>query len=197
MVYDNICALNPTYQYVLLTDDDIDALLDDYENIRTLCSSLRQAAQKKDIFSMLFMYLWGGVYFDLDSEPFVPFDEFVGEDVTFVGMVPVDEPNGLQIGFFACTQHNEIVYRILQDYLKADKNIVNNDWHALCKVAGDTLCEFMMTDKLREGTYFVKNQKILLIKETCPSTDIAFCFAEHKNQHLFGIRYHDYPWNLK
>lgn len=80
--------LNPTWEYRLLDDDDIeDFIRAEYgaEELSTF-QAISQGASRADFFRALVMYRHGGAYFDTDSmpRPDAPLDAWVESDATFI-----------------------------------------------------------------------------------------------------------------
>ncbi len=149
---------------------------------------------------MAMLYNFGGIYFDLDQEPLVMFDEIIKYDLkpTFVGMIPALKKDGLAVGFMACTKNNKIVLEILQAYLNISlEGLQGGEYYiALCKCAGDVLRNKMNINELKEGYFEVDGERILLLQEKWIPGDYKSCEGTFEEKVLFNSRYSDYPWDL-
>lgn len=201
-VIQNVKDKSIGYNYELYDDNKIINFLNDFVYINTDIKdrylSCLSAPHRKDLFSLLLLYKRGGIYWDLDQEPIVPFNEFI-KDHTFVSYICVKKEDGLQIGFIASTKNNPILSSILDGYLQTDfETEVFRDYVHFTKIAGNVLKNFLQVDELNEGEYIKNGQKILLLQETWEGEAMyKTCKAELNGKVMFNVRYHDYPWNLR
>lgn len=80
---------NPEYDYVLFDDDDCKAFLYEHfgQNYVNAFEVLIPGAFKADLFRYCYLYVYGGVYIDIDMTPLVPLSQIVSPDDTFVSVV--------------------------------------------------------------------------------------------------------------
>jgi hypothetical protein len=96
---DNLKNMNPTYEYKLYTDDDIeDFLKKNYPYYWKTFNRLPIFIQKMDFFRYIAIYHNGGFYFDLDIDFKFPIDDFLLDKEC---IFPVDET----INPKACNQY--------------------------------------------------------------------------------------------
>ena len=75
---------NPTYKYLLFTDDDIEVFLKkNYPDYYETYLKLPVFIQKIDFFRYIAIYHYGGFYFDLDIECFKSLDPLLNYDSVF------------------------------------------------------------------------------------------------------------------
>lgn len=75
---------NPTYEYLLFTDDDIENFLNkNYPEYYQTFLKLPVFIQKIDFFRYIAIYHYGGFYFDLDIECFKSLDNLLKHDSVF------------------------------------------------------------------------------------------------------------------
>ena len=81
-IYDNIMNIlknNPSYDYYFINDEDGEKLIERYFDERTLIAfkKLKVGAAKGDFIRMIALYLYGGVYLDLDASIKIDLDQFI------------------------------------------------------------------------------------------------------------------------
>jgi mannosyltransferase OCH1-like enzyme len=65
--------LNPNYQYMFWTDEDIDKFIyDKYPQFKNIYSKLSLGIQKADLIRILILHYYGGIYADIDFECLKP-----------------------------------------------------------------------------------------------------------------------------
>jgi len=81
---ESIKKYNPSYEYLLFTDDDIEKFLKKYySDYYETYLKLPVFIQKIDFFRYIAIYHYGGFYFDLDIECFKPLDPLLEYDSVF------------------------------------------------------------------------------------------------------------------
>jgi hypothetical protein len=85
-VCSNWKKLNPEYDIKLYDDNDCIEFLEkefgkEYTNI---FNYIKDGPIKSDFFRVCILYLYGGVYSDIDIEPLIPIKDFLEEDVDFL-----------------------------------------------------------------------------------------------------------------
>jgi hypothetical protein len=197
-VFENVKAQSGPgmyYDYMLYNDEMVGNLLSNCgEVVSRKYNECARACHKKDIIMMILLYNYGGLYFDIDQEPLVHFDEMI-KDASFVGLIPVKKEDGLAIGFLGCSRYNEIVKMIFEEFINLDMAVLDNYYILLCKIAGQVLIRYMGVDELHEGVYHVNGQKIILLSEQWDGPeDYYSCRAVFNGRVMFNCRYKDYPW---
>ena len=199
-VKSNIQNKSNGFKYYLYDDEKIDNFLNNYGNemIKTRYYNCVSAPHRKDIISLLLLYEYGGIYFDLDQEPVVDFNNLKNFHNTFVSCITVKKQDGICIGFIACSKHNIIIQQIIQEYFKTNfENDVLRDYVHFTKIAGNVVQNFLGVEELSEGEYKHDNQNIVLFQEVWDGPeDYKSCRAIYQNKVMFRMRYYDYPWNL-
>ena len=79
---DSFMGLNPDFDYVLFTDEDMDSYVNDtFDSDITSCyNRLNIAAAKADFWRYLVLYKEGGVYLDIDATILVPLSTFIDDE---------------------------------------------------------------------------------------------------------------------
>ena len=90
-VKDNILKLNPDYEYILLDFEEGKEIINKNFNkikAKKICDCLDKLVKychKSDLLRYCLLYIYGGVYLDVDLKPFVSFDKlYDNDDVDFV-----------------------------------------------------------------------------------------------------------------
>ena len=193
------------YNYTLYTGDMVSNIMDTTNSIiKHKYNSCLKSQHKKDIFEFVVLYNNGGIYVDIDTEPLVPFENFIKRtelNPTFVAVISVTEKergnNGLAIGLVACSKYNKIISLILNEIMYSNFELVINEEYGLfCKMVGFVLTKFLGVERLETGFYKVGGERILILDETWNQGDYNSCKIVYDNEILANTRYSDYPWNL-
>jgi inositol phosphorylceramide mannosyltransferase catalytic subunit len=131
----NIKLLNPSYEYLYFTDEDIDAfILKHFQEYYHVFHSFRYTIQKIDFFRYLAVHHYGGFYFDLDVFLATSLDDlldsrcvFPFEELTVYSYLKQKYEMDWEIGnyaFGAAAQH-PFVYNIIENCVRAQRE---PDW---------------------------------------------------------------------
>jgi mannosyltransferase OCH1-like enzyme len=108
-------ALNPEYEHHLYDDQDCrDFLLNNFGKEYLIAfDNLIPGAYKCDFWRYAILYLYGGIYVDIDLIPLVPFNQMIDPEDEFVSVV--DRPNGtIYQAFIACIPRHPILLNCLE-----------------------------------------------------------------------------------
>jgi hypothetical protein len=198
-VFENIKREGPEYNYTLYIGPMVSTVVDNFNPIfrRKYDVSLKYQ-HKSDLLRMVLLYNRGGVYMDIDYEPFTSINNTIKRNElqpTFVTVLASDnENNGINICLIACTKYNKIMSLILNYMHEFDieKNI--NDCYVLnCLIVQHVLKTFMGVQTLSEGFYEIGGERILLLNEKLIDNEFKITY---KYEIFANSRYSDYPWNL-
>jgi mannosyltransferase OCH1-like enzyme len=94
-IYTNIQHVlntNPNYDYCFITDETIVPLIQNNFESHVLNAflSIKSGAAKSDFIRYIFLYLYGGIYYDLDVDMNMNLDEFIKPDADFVFFTRID-----------------------------------------------------------------------------------------------------------
>ena len=89
MVYENIMKMikkNPTYDYYFINDEDGIKLIEEHFDEKTLSAfkKLKVGAAKGDFIRYVALYVYGGVYIDLDASININLDDFIPENNEYI-----------------------------------------------------------------------------------------------------------------
>ena len=84
---------NPNYAYFLYDDDDCEKFIKKYFDEKVYNTYLRiiSGAFKADLWRYCILYIYGGIYVDIDTICLEKIDKFLNEDIEF--MTPIDLNN--------------------------------------------------------------------------------------------------------
>ena len=119
-IYSNIYKMlerNQTYDYMFITDERGIQLIKDNFDSRTLdaFSRLNLGAAKADFLRYIVMYLYGGVYLDLDSSIEIDLDTFIKPDAEFIFFM--DWCSNIQQWCFMTKPKNPIIKAIIEEMI--------------------------------------------------------------------------------
>lgn len=85
----NFRKTNFDYEYQLFDDNDCKKIILEHFGINFLHAfeALKHGAFKADFFRYCYLYIYGGVYIDIDMVPLVPLSEIISEKDVFVSVV--------------------------------------------------------------------------------------------------------------
>lgn len=113
-----IKELNPEYEYHLFDDNDCRELLRTYfgNNYANAFDELIPGAFKCDFWRYAVMYVYGGVYLDMDITPLVPFRDMLTDKDEFVSIVDITHFStpGIYQAFIASRPLHDIMRYSLQ-----------------------------------------------------------------------------------
>ena len=94
-IYTNIQRVlntNPNYDYYFITDETILPLIQNNFEPRVLNAflSIKSGAAKSDFIRYIFLYLYGGIYYDLDVDINMNLDTFIKPDADFIFFTIID-----------------------------------------------------------------------------------------------------------
>ena len=123
--------LNPTYEYVLFDDNEIDQFIKDNFDISIYSAykNIIPGANKADLFRYCYLYINGGVYVDIDTLCIGTLDKFIPLDADFV--VPIDlnvNPNEGKYNLFNAFIASIPKHPILLNCISKICNFVTNNY---------------------------------------------------------------------
>ena len=116
---DLLIEMNPDYAHILFDDSECRSLLLEHFGINyaNAFDSLIPGAFKCDLWRYAMLYLYGGIYLDIDIKPILPFREILKDDATFVSVADrsiMTMKCGMYQAFIACTPKHPIMLYALQ-----------------------------------------------------------------------------------
>jgi mannosyltransferase OCH1-like enzyme len=122
-------SMNPEYDYQLWDDSDCKIFLLEHfgENYANAFEVLKPGAFKCDFWRYAILYVYGGVYLDVDMVPLIPLREIIKDTDEFISIVDLKETYKCSIyqAFIATVPHHPIMSYSLQ---LSFANIVNRKY---------------------------------------------------------------------
>lgn len=163
---------NPDWEYHLWNGKEMDELVETYfPEYLTLYKGFPYSVQRWDTIRYMILYLYGGVYVDLDSECFRPIDNLLKNKVMCFGEEPpsnnVYPDIDLLIGnaFMASEPKHESWLKILKEIQKVMKQEHPKDGRAVVYTTGP-----LMLSKLFPNLQKLGNVQYLSYKDVTPVT---------------------------
>jgi len=172
-IYDNIISIlkiNNDFNYYLITDEIGINLINKYFDKYTLdaFNKLNIGAAKGDFLRYISMYIYGGVYLDLDSSINISLSSYIDPNIEHIFFLDWD--NNLQQWCFMCSPNNPIILSIIKEMVKRIYNEEKNIFIA----TGPTL----FTDVIYN---YINNTNIYNTKLLIPSSYRYYFFMSNKN----------------
>lgn len=138
VIYDNIMQIldnNPDYNYYLITDEIGVELICKYfdKDVLDAFNKLNLGAAKGDFLRYIAMYIYGGVYLDLDSSISVSLTTFINSKTEFIFFL--DGDHNLNQWCFMTKPNNPLILKIIQEMVKR----INNQETNIFLATGPTL----------------------------------------------------------
>lgn len=188
--------INPEYNIQLYDDDKCAAfLLEHYgEKYEQIFHWLKDGPIKADFWRICILYKFGGVYCDIDNQPFVPIDEFVEEGIDFLTCLSFWDKKGLKFNpnFMISFPQNPILYHCIQWYVtKFDNQHEYGYWKwSIMRCMTQNL--HIKKYKKESGLYETNDgYKIQLLRE-CYGKNHYDSHMLYKGKRLFNNRYNTY-----
>jgi mannosyltransferase OCH1-like enzyme len=177
--------LNPEYQFILFTDEEMDAFVSKEfpGEIAECYNRLNVIVAKVDFWRYLILYKYGGIYLDIDSDILVPFNDWVKETDEAILSAEKNEYIYLQWALLFSKGH-PILKRTIEAVVK---NIQENKFpNDVCKMTGP----YPFTEGVLY-THFENFHEILDHHAITYKTDNTYK-NENVSYRVLGIDYHPY-----
>ena len=187
-IYNNIkriLSLNNDYNYIFITDEIvIDLIKNNFdENTLSAFNKLNIGAAKGDFVRYIAMYVYGGVYLDLDASIETKLDNFIPKDVDFLFFY--DKNKNIQQWCFMCISKNIIVKKIIEEMVRR----INNNEQNIFLATGPTL----VTDVIYN---FINNSNIYNVTKNVSKIDRETVFKANNN-YMGGLLVDEYNKDIK
>ena len=188
--------LNPEYEIKLYDNKMCEKfLLEEYGELhRDIFNFLKDGPIKADFWRICILNMYGGVYSDIDNQPFIPIDQFIEKDVDFVTCSSYSLDMNFNPNFIISNKDNIILKTCIEWYIyhyKIKKTYGYWEW-SIMRAFSDTL-HLENYDKM-DGIYYLDKMKIQILKE-CPGAHHYDAHNIYKNQRIFNNRYISWDFN--
>ena len=155
MIANNIQSIlknNPDYQYLLITDlDGIELIKNNFdEYILQAFLKLNIGAAKGDFIRYISLYLYGGIYIDLDSSITINLDDFIDYDLDFIFFY--DHAYNLMNTPIITKKNNPIILKLIYE---VSKRIHNNEKNIFLATGPTVFTDVVFHDITNENIYNV------------------------------------------
>lgn len=218
-VFYNWKQLNPDYKIIFFNFEDGVYLLEKKLGIKykTIFNKITYAPHKSDFFRLCFLYVYGGIYSDIDNYPIRMIEDFITpfKNITFCTSLSINN-NSIAQAIILSTKQNSIIKQNIDTYLeisnKLDDNI-NNKNYSGAALAGTNIMYNNILNILMEHNqikttirphtmYIIKEthkdkiffNKIVLLDEYTPNGSWKNSFMRTGFHTVIKCRYDDYPW---
>jgi len=187
-IYNNIkrmLSLNNDYNYIFITDEiAIDLIKNNFdEDTLSAFKKLNIGAAKGDFIRYIGMYVYGGVYLDLDASIETKLDNFIPKDVDFLFFY--DKNKNIQQWCFMSISKNFIVKKIIEEMVRR----INNNEENIFLATGPTL----VTDVIYN---LVNNSNVYNVTKNVSKTDREAVFKSN-NHYMNGLLVDEYNKYIK
>jgi len=129
--------LSPEWTYTHFLDSDIIDFfnkypLEEFPNAISFFNSLNRGEHKADFFRYYYLYIKGGVFMDSDAMIYESIDKIIS-NYSFFSVNSKIVPGTIFQGIIGAEPSNLLIYKCLKSMYLMDINILNLDYHILCK----------------------------------------------------------------
>lgn len=220
-VFDKWRIMAPGYMIIFFSFKDAAYFLEKYYNkdYKTYYNKTTYAAHKSDFFRLCFLYTYGGIYSDIDNEPFKNIKEFYNpyNNITFMTALSLNN-NSFAQALIISTRNNSCLKCGLDEYIniysRLEKNHRHNKNYDGADLAGTrimyrTIVKLLTDNKaiknniIRPHTGYIIREKvnnvlfknnILFIDEFTPNGSWQNSYMRTGFDTVLKCRYDDYPW---
>jgi mannosyltransferase OCH1-like enzyme len=186
--------LNPEYTYHLYDDDDCYNFLLKYygfSHANFFKHKLIHGPIKSDFWRVCMLYIFGGVYADIDIVPLLPIRKFLHPNTTFYTCIDYTKKNYNPM-FIASTPKNEILKECIDIYMKDKKNQQYDYFKfSITSIVRDVLKPKLKSTFDKQGIHKINNNIIQLSEEICPSKNHSSffdCYVTQDNMKIMNSR---------
>ena len=210
-VFDNWKKLHNDYKLIFFNDEDcIYFLIKKFGvDYASYFDKIDHPPHKADFFRLCFLYIYGGIYMDIDIKPIESLNEYFlpykKEDVKFLTSLAMNNSGCFQ-AIIITTKNNDIIKKNIDVYLDRIKNLKScsitfclGGVKIMYDVIKDTLVQNKVitktTNLIPHKLYKINNQNtILLLDEFSPNGKWWDGMVRNGYKNLCRSRYANYPW---
>lgn len=191
--------LNPEYEIKVYDDEMCETfLLENYgQTYKDIFQFLSPGPIKADFWRICILYLYGGVYCDVDILPFYQIEAFLEIDVDFVTCSSYDRLVYFNPNFIISSKGNIILKNAIDWYLnKYDNNVHNgNYWeYSIMTCFQQTLkLDNFIKNQDYDGVYNLGDMKVQIINEKYDN--FTNDYNEYKGMKVFNNRCEDWDFS--
>ncbi len=192
--------LYPDYDIKLYDNNDcIEFLKKEYDQEHVdIFNYLKDGPIKADFWRICVIYKYGGMYADIDIEPFVPIDTILDNDTTFLTCISVIY-NGITPQIIVSIPNHYILKECIDKYIDMYRSKIKYEYwtFSICHIMAQIFKNNFSTPFDQDGIYYdKKNNKYQLLKEIYPTNNDYDHYAKYNNIKLLNNRYNNYKNHL-
>ena len=109
--------------------------IDEFKNVIDKFHSIKHGAHKADLFRYYYLYINGGIFLDSDAMVEMNIHDLKTDESFFSILSPAHYIHGKVIfnGFIGAVPKNEIIYKALKNIYNISLDVLNNNYHIICK----------------------------------------------------------------
>ena len=186
--------LNPNYKVILYDNNDCIKFLYKYfgQKYVDIFNYIKDGPIKADFWRVCILYIYGGVYCDIDVEPLAPIKSFMEKDVDFLTCASMHE-NSMNPHLIISVSGHCILKKCIDRYVEYyDKKNEYSYWGwSIVSVMSHSVSQLYGQHINDEGIYIIKNTRCQFIKEI-NDKDHYNIHCIYKNQRILNNRYKNY-----
>ena len=199
-IFENIKNINKNYEIYFFDDEDCYNFLNNFFNkdYAILFKNIKQGPIKSDFWRLCVLYVFGGIYFDIDIKHIEKIDNIIENNLYFSSVLSASDDHIFQ-AFIACTAKNNIIKECINYFI--NKNIkrisINNNiqYWGENGLTGTWDMYYILKNKInniKEGYYFINNNKIKILKEyKIGSIDNIINEPTNIDKCTYGVKFND------
>lgn len=219
-VFINWKKLNPNYKLIFFNFEDASYFLQHKlnKNYKNYFNKITHAPHKSDYFRMCFLYIYGGIYSDIDNVPLKPIESFYQphENIKFLTCNGISKTAFAQ-AIICSTRLNSYIDKCLQEYINILENLkirpIYYKNYSGAPISGtrimyDTVRKILIDNKQTDDIISVNKKYVViedidrkrfennmvLLEEYKPDGRWQNSHMRNINDTVIKSRYDDYPW---
>lgn len=198
-----IKKLNPTWKYIIWDETSIINLLNNIPEFIEKYNSFQYLHQKADFARYIILYLFGGVYIDIDATTVKSLDMFIDRFPTYDFIVSKNRINIFESylvcrkkecinnGIIFCKKRNQIMKQII-NYILSNSyecGILTPKVVCITETTGPKMFTFIVNKNKKDTKMKIVEAEYLepCIKQTCIITDNTYIIHKHEGSWINGF----------
>ena len=199
-IIENIKKLNPNWEYHFYDDKMcIDFLQTHYgKDYVDKFNSIESGAHKADLWRYCVLYMYGGVYVDIDLEMLVSFDAIIDNETFIVPYTDtittrIVNANNIYNALIMTKPKHPIIYDCIQRIMRTSIEHMKHDYLVNVRRMKYSVKNFLKTKKLKCQNYIDEKTKIL--HEYWAKLPYTFCVYDYAlNKKIANSKYENYVY---
>tara|TARA_Y100001972_G_C7648233_1_gene325856 strand:- start:1340 stop:2185 length:846 start_codon:yes stop_codon:yes gene_type:complete len=167
-VIDNIKNLNPQWEYHFYDDNMCIQFLNDHYGKEYVdkFNGFKKGAHKADLWRYCVLYMYGGVYIDIDLEMLVPLDAIIDNEtfiVPYTNTIPtkIVNANNIYNALIMVKPKHPVIYDCIQRIMKTSFEHAEHDYLVNVRQMKHAVKKFLKVKKIKTMNYIDERTKIM------------------------------------